>query len=470
MKRFLSLMLTVFILIMSTVAFADTPANVLNTDTIAQLESQYAGYKVFSAYKCNESNYFVSMHKTQGRNILIWLQDGSVMYSGSGAIPQGHPVYVGNDTSCTDHEVHFSAIQAVNEDGGGINDACTVCHYFMDKRGEMRLSSYKVRGNLIGVQSNGLTYADTTVRGTVENRMLYIGVESLPRSAKAAKEKLSVAPEIPEGTLTAATVEFAAGQFYPVYSAPDSNSIRGASGKAKVSTNDWVQVFGRDGDWLMVQYDITADHFRIGYIPAKALPRGTAVTDLDFVGTAAVTNYKVTVTDDPLSSQSALIELPEDTRVLSLGTLGRWTYIEGTYDCKLFRGFVPSDSLSGSNVITSKDEARRILEGIWCVYAGKAGNADTLQFNADGTLYGDFTSANTMMTGNNWRGTWELHSYNPTDVYYWNDPEFELTVTRDNTQNRYGLRICWEPYAQNGPGYALILSDSEHPTGLVLCK
>ena len=61
------------------------------------------------------------------------------------------------------------------------------------------------------------------------------------------------APDIPQGTLNAEVTPFTPGQTYAVYSAPDSRSIRGAKGRARVSTNGWIQVFGAEGDWLLVQ-------------------------------------------------------------------------------------------------------------------------------------------------------------------------------------------------------------------------
>lgn len=76
----------------------------------------------------------------------------------------------------------------------------------------------------------------------------------------------SNAPAIPAGTLSASLVTFTSNQTYAVYSAPDRKSIRGAKGRARVSTNGWIQVFGSDGDWILVQYDITDKHNRIGYI------------------------------------------------------------------------------------------------------------------------------------------------------------------------------------------------------------
>ena len=273
------------------------------------------------------------------------------------------------------------------------------------------------------------------------------------------------APEIPVGTLSAEVFGFDGGQMYAVYSAPDVKSIRGASGKAKVSTNDWVQVFGRDGNFLMVQYDVKDSFYRIGYISDKAIPMGMTVPELSLTNTAAMTREAVNVTDDPLGGQGTLVELPADSMVTRLGTMGDWSYIEGSKDDKVFRGFVPSSALSDSTVVLSLDEAMRVLEGSWNVYAGDAGNTDHLQFNSDKTIYGRFSADTT-----EWSGQWSLAYYDISRMAYWNDPEFELTITRPEGTFNYGLRICWEPYGSNGAQYALILSESENATGLVLCK
>ena len=88
-------------------------------------------------------------------------------------------------------------------------------------------------------------------------------------------------PVIPAGTLSASIVQFTSNQTYAVYSAPDSKSIRGAKGRARVSTNGWIQVFGSDGDWILVQYDIT-DKGRI-YRYFTAYPAHTAREKGDFL-------------------------------------------------------------------------------------------------------------------------------------------------------------------------------------------
>ena len=73
-----------------------------------------------------------------------------------------------------------------------------------------------------------------------------------------------------------------------VYAAPDSKSLRGAKGRARVSTNGWIQVFGSEGDWILVQYDITDTHNRIGYIEKDARPDGTVVPELNLTRMPAV--------------------------------------------------------------------------------------------------------------------------------------------------------------------------------------
>ena len=273
------------------------------------------------------------------------------------------------------------------------------------------------------------------------------------------------APEIPAGTLSAEVFGFDAAQVYAVYSAPDIKSIRGAGGKSKVSTNDWVQVFGREGDWLMVQYDVNDKFYRIGYISAKAIPAGMSVPELNLGNTAVVTMEDVKVTDDPLGNQGTLVEIPADSHVTCLGTMGEWSYIEGVKDDKLFRGFVLSNVLSDTMVIYSVEEAKRVLEGDWSVYADDAGNADHLKFDSNGTIYGRLSADSA-----EWSGQWAINKYDPNQKVYWNDPEFELTIYRDEGPTSYGLRICWEPYGTNGASYALVLSEENHNSGLVLCK
>ena len=261
----------------------------------------------------------------------------------------------------------------------------------------------------------------------------------------------SNAPVIPTGTLSASIVQFTSNQTYAVYSAPDSKSIRGAKGRARVSTNGWIQVFGSDGDWLLVQYDITDKHNRIGYIYKNALPKDVVVPELALTNVPAVVNYDVAVTDDPLVSQTPLARLTENTSVTVLGTMGDWTYIEGEENSVRFRGFVPTACLSGT--VTDLREANRAIVGSWRLYAGSSINASRISFREDGRS-----------------GNWSLLDYDPARGRYWNDTEFELTLTRGSAVEQYGLRICRQATENGGYKYALVLSDGPKSSGMVLCE
>ena len=176
-----------------------------------------------------------------------------------------------------------------------------------------------------------------------------------------ADDRASV-PELPEGSgLSATVIRFAGGKQYAVYSAPDKTSIRNGNGKAKVSTNGWIQVFGREDGWILIQYSIDSSHYRLGYIDAASLPKKAGVADLDFDRIDAAVGYPVSVTDDPLFSQSVLTTFSGGEAVTWLATLGDWAYIEGDG----FRGFIPLDALSfpdsteeGYEVFTGSDGER----------------------------------------------------------------------------------------------------------------
>ena len=287
--------------------------------------------------------------------------------------------------------------------------------------------------------------------------------------ADTAKEKTidtSNVPVIPEGTLSAEVLPFTGNQTYAVFSAPDKNSIRGAKNRARVSTNGWIQVFGYEGDWILVQYDITKKHNRIGYIYKNALPHEVEVPELRLKKADAVVNYDVEVTDDPLVSQAALARLTENSRVICLGTMGTWTYVEGEENGKRFRGFIPTECLSGT--VTTLQEANLAIIGSWKLYAGSSINANRIVFKEDRTMTGRSTLANGREV--EWSGTWSIDYYDTKRNRYWNDSEFELTLARGSAIELYGLRICRQAAEDGEFKYALILSDGEKTSDMVLIE
>ena len=186
------------------------------------------------------------------------------------------------------------------------------------------------------------------VYGVYQRALRYLNLQTLPRTLEEARETLSLPPQIPAGDFDAVRVKFRSSETYEVYSAPDENSLRAANGKAKVSTNDWIQVFGTEAGWALIQYDITSDKMRIGYITQTALPGRSSVSALAFIPQEIEILRDTPVTDDPLNSKTALTRLTQgQTNCWYLATLDEtYVYIQGTTaGGQVFRGFVETDAV-----------------------------------------------------------------------------------------------------------------------------
>lgn len=89
-----------------------------------------------------------------------------------------------------------------------------------------------------------------------------------------------------------------------------------------------------------------------------------------------------------------------------------------------------------------------------------------MTFLADGSMTGCAVLADG--TRADFCGTWEIQEYDTRRERYWNDSEFELTLSRGSTAEQYGLRICRRMTADGGYKYALILSDGTKESSMVL--
>ena len=163
------------------------------------------------------------------------------------------------------------------------------------------------------------------------------------------------APSIPDGTSIPLDIELPKGKKLPVYSGPGEEYARAGNGKASVSTNGWVQVFGREGDWLLIQYGIDEGRMRFGYISAKSLKLGGDAVDLpslwENVQLALI--QPALLTDDPLGSMADIAQLPVGFQVRRLGWMGPWIYVEARDADHLLRGFLRSELLATAS---SRDE------------------------------------------------------------------------------------------------------------------
>ncbi|MBQ2952610.1 MAG: hypothetical protein IJE07_03560 [Clostridia bacterium] len=201
------------------------------------------------------------------------------------------------------------------------------------------------------VFSHDLAYAGSqTVYGVFDASFEAFNYRDFPKSPAEADAVLTFAPDIPRNSGDPNALPspqepaLRSGEKYDVFSAPGRDSYRPANGKAVMSTNDWVQVFGVEDGWVLVQYDISSGQMRFGYVDASVLPRGVQVPQL----TWAEIPYEITaatcLTDDPLNSCKVLMQLQPGEQVTVLATMGQWLYVETTLSGKDVRGFIPMEA------------------------------------------------------------------------------------------------------------------------------
>lgn len=202
------------------------------------------------------------------------------------------------------------------------------------------------------VASDRITYYEEgkaigTAYGVVQTNLRYFSFAAFPATLAAARDKLTTAPAIPAGSqLTATQVKFTGGQKFEVYSGPGTQYERAANGKAVVSTNDWIQVFGQENGYILIQYALSADQMRFGYITSTALPDHATASSLYLDFADATLTQNTYLTDDPLNSQTRVRNLSAgQSGVKWLAVMGNWVYVEVTGSGLPIRGFVPASAI-----------------------------------------------------------------------------------------------------------------------------
>ena len=183
--------------------------------------------------------------------------------------------------------------------------------------------------------------------GTYDNRFAAFNIYAFPKTYEEASEALTNPPVTPTDFYTPISVTLRPREKYDVFAAPGRDSYRAANGKAVMSTNDWVQIFGEEDGWVLVQYDISRDQMRFGYVDASVLPRDTEVQTLHWYDLPEQTvKVNINVTDDPLVSRSIIGYLNAGDTVKVLSEFGSWYYIEMTNSQgETLRGFIPQTSI-----------------------------------------------------------------------------------------------------------------------------
>ena len=378
---------------------------------------RYAGTIQESSGEC-ANWYFVLSSDAKGQNTLVAFRkdrNGTWKYSfkTSGAVLQGrNRVAIGVSESGyqdwgTDEIISQPSLLIYQSDE---TDEYTEAFLaFVLRDGVWKFTRYwnLKTGATIRGYDDRLTYyrgiEDPAVRGsaygTYERNLQYFSFSALPKTLGAAQEKLSYAPQIPAyGTLSAQEIQFTSGRKYSVYQGPGTQYGQAGNGKAAVSTNDWIQVFGEENGWILIQYDITSDHMRIGWIDSKALPRNASVKQLHFEPISAYTTEAVSMTDDPLYSRTSIGSLGPNASVILLASMGDWAYIETTSAASPIRGFVPLRSLTTSAHLTREQVVRRAQEmtGLYVEPAETSYDARTQLWTVTFLVNGEVT--NSMVT------------------------------------------------------------------------
>lgn len=140
-------------------------------------------------------------------------------------------------------------------------------------------------------------------------------------------------------------IQFRRDERYPVYTGPGENYVRANNGKALVSTNDWIDVFGTDGEWVLIQYAKNDGAWRRGYIPRSALPPGVTVNEIIKANVQSTILGNCDLTDDPEMSRESLVRLTGGMAATFLHRDGDWAYVEVSVGGSKYRGYVPSASV-----------------------------------------------------------------------------------------------------------------------------
>ncbi|MBR0217854.1 MAG: hypothetical protein IJQ33_01420 [Clostridia bacterium] len=375
MKRFLSVLLCLSLialpLLLRCVPALAEGANIQVANMPDEVKkffasSQFDGWTVGAASACviesSAGSHYFAVAQKNGNNVLYgfekksgqydyWLKTGSCLPQGKGSFvvryASGYLYLISDGPLDLGDSLDILFTEADNEEQGH-----TELFFQASKNGQflLKLLCYDYCWSEAVFTDDSITYYHEgeflgTVYGTVERNLRYFSLSAFPHTVKEARNKLTQAPFIPSGELTAQKIKFTGGQKFPVYSGPGAEYERAANGKASVSTNDWIQVFGSENGYILIQYALDASQMRFGYIDQSSLPKSASVSPLRFAWTDAEIISSTYLTDDPLNSQTRTRTLNAGQQVKWLATMGNWVYVELTGSGQPIRGFVPSGAI-----------------------------------------------------------------------------------------------------------------------------
>lgn len=366
MKKMLSFLLTILMLLGAVPVLADGLYEPMPAEIAALFEvPAWEEYEVMNWLWSEEQNAAVvvmtnddlhvvcivepdkkgNMRITQRNYTMVVGDGGAFLMEGFGDtaqeidLPWGHKwgfeVHTGGNC------ITFAKFDGVWRVKVVLNGKDDVISFVYDDRIGYREGEYKEE--YIDWEHNKMKYA----YGTYDNRFEAFNIYAFPRSYEEACEALTNPPVTPTDFYTPLSFTLRPREKYDVFAAPGRSSLRSGNGKAVMSTNDWVQIFGEENGWLLVQYDLSRDRMRFGYIDASALPRDTEVQTLRWYDLPEQSvKHDVHVTDDPLYSGVGIHDLKAGAHVKVLSSFGMWYYIETTnYYGETLRGFIPKTAI-----------------------------------------------------------------------------------------------------------------------------
>ena len=153
--------------------------------------------------------------------------------------------------------------------------------------------------------------------------------------------------------LTGNVCQFPKGNTYEVYRGPGREYSRSANGKASVSTNDTIWIYGVRGDWMLISYHISGGHTRYGWINAAGLPESMleSCPELVFPGddwtdyVYATVRENARMVDVLESNQDFIYPLQPGDSVHCLAEMNGWVLVETYAYDEPYWGFVRWEKL-----------------------------------------------------------------------------------------------------------------------------
>lgn len=198
-----------------------------------------------------------------------------------------------------------------------------------------------------GTNSTGFTASAENYGMTGQNSYGFSDTADSMQNVPAAQANPAV-PAWPS-PLTFSTCSLTPGQTLPVYTAPNTASLRADNGTAQVTLSESLYAAGFDGQWLLVMYRNQNQMTRVGYVNAFQM-QGTLPTlpSLTFSTGTGMVISRTALTSDPMEQTDALVMLNSGDSVTYLATLslnGQWAYVETMANGSPVRGFIPQSAV-----------------------------------------------------------------------------------------------------------------------------